>query len=258
MSSAKRFVSLALLLIAFFVVNCGGAKDDAAPVGETVSAVELVKQADELYKRREDLAKLRDGLQLLRRARVADGGNYEAAWKLAKFNYFLGNNTEDETLRGRAFKDGAAAAKTAIKIQPDKADGYFWCGANLGGQARNNVLDGAANLPEIRRNMEKVIALDPNYESAMAYVALAQIELQTRGILGGSTGKAISYLEQALKLTKQNSFIYLYLAEAYFYSNRKQEARKMLDAVRNIPPNPDYLPERREVEEKAKKLAAKF
>ena len=92
----------------------------------------------------------------------------------------------------------------------------------------------------------------------MAYVALAQIELQTRGILGGSTEKAINYLEQALRLTKQNSFIYLYLAEAYFYSNRKPEAQKMLDAVRNIPPHPDYLPERREAEEKAKKLAAKF
>lgn len=260
MNNAKSFKTIMLLSALLFAASCGGAQSENsnAPVGEAISAPKLVEQADELYRQREDLAKVRDGLQLLRRARVADGNNYEAAWKLAKFNYFLGNNSPDEALRDKAFKDGATAGKVAARIQPDKPDGYFWGGANLGGQAKANILDGAANLPEIRRNMEKVIALEPNYEGGTAYVALAQIELETRGMMGGSAEKAADYLEQALKSNKQNSFIYLHLAEAYFYLNRKAESKKMLELLRNIPPNPDYLPERREAEEKAKKLAAKF
>ena len=255
--NARLFRTASLLLVICVTAGCNSHSDDAA-VGETVSATELVAQAGALYKERDDPTKLRDSLQLLRRARVADGNNYEAAWKLAKYNYFMGDNTRDETLRDKAFKDGITASKGAIKMQPDKPDGYFWLGANLGGQAEANVLDGAANLGEIRQNMQKVIEIQPDYEGAMAYVVLAQTELETRGMMGGSAEKAVGYLEQALKLDKRNSFTYLYLAEAYLYLNRKPEAKKMLDAMRSAPLNPDYLPERRAAEEDAKKLEAKL
>ena len=253
----SQIISL-LLLAGWLMAGCVGNQSEQTTVGETVSVAELVTHADALYKEREDAAKLRDGLQLLRRARVADGNNYEAAWKLAKFNYFMGDNTKDEALRDKSFKDGITVAKSAIKLQPAQPDGYFWLGANLGGQAEGNILDGAANLAEIRQNMQKVIEIQPDYEGAMAYVALAQIELETRGMMGGSAEKAVGYLEQALKLDKRNSFTYLYLAEAYLYLNRKPEAKKMLAAMRGIAPNPDYLPERRAIEEDAKKLEAKF
>ena len=259
MKNAKLFKVLSLLSAVLLIINCsGGNQSEKATTGETVSAAELIAQADNLYKQREDLAKLRDGLQLLRRARVADGNNFEAAWKLAKFNYFMGDNTKDEKLRDRSFKDGITAAKGATKLQADKPDGYFWLGANLGGQAEANIFDGAANLPEIRQNMKKVIEIQPDYQGAMAYVALAQTELKTRGVMGGKAEKAANYLEQALKINKQNPAIYVYLAEAYLYLHRKPEARKMLNTMRNTAPNPDYLPERREAEEIAKKLEAKF
>ncbi len=258
MKNARLFKIISLLLAVWLIAGCSGNHSEDAAVGETVPATELVAQADALYKERDDSAKLRDGLQLLRRARVADGSNYEAAWKLGKFNYFMGDNTKDETLRDKAFKDGVTASKSAIKMQPEKPDGYFWLGANLGGQAEANILDGAANLGEIRQNMQKVIEIQPDYEGAMAYVVLAQTELETRGMMGGSAEKAANLLEQALKLNKRNSFTYLYLAEAYLYLNRKPEAKKMLAEMRSVPPNPDYLPERRAAEEDAKKLEAKF
>ena len=258
LKKTKLFKIALLMLAGLLIVNCSGNQSDSAPVGEIIPASELVAQADNLYKEREDLAKLRDALQLLRRARVADGNNYEAAWKLAKFNYCMGANTNDESVRDRSFRDGILAARSAIKMQPDQPDGYFWLGANLGGQAEANIFDGAANLPEIRQNMQKVVEIQPDYEGAMAYVVLAQTELETRGMMGGSAEKAVTYLEQGLKLDKRNSFTYLYLAEAYLYLNRKPEARKMLIAMQNAALNPDYLPERRAAEEDAKKLEAKF
>jgi hypothetical protein len=46
----------------------------------------LPAQADKLYAEREDLARLRAGLALLRRARALEPGNYEAAWRSARFN----------------------------------------------------------------------------------------------------------------------------------------------------------------------------
>jgi tetratricopeptide (TPR) repeat protein len=250
---------LALIVSALmFLTACGGRGGESAIGGKTISAAELISQADNLYKEREDLAKVRTSLELLRQARIADGMNFEATWKTAQFNYFLGNNTKDEKERDTAFKEGIAAGRSAVRLQPERADGYFWTGANLGGQAQADFISGAGNVSEIRQNMEKAIQLQPNYEGGTAYVALAQIELRTRGIMGGDAGKAAAYLEQALQTDKNNSFAYYYLAEAYFALNRKPEARKMLDALRKLPVNPDYVPERREIAEKAQKLEARL
>ena len=262
MTSADTRIILAFLILFSSIVFTSCSENNQAEndvVGETIPAAELIAQSDELYKQRgENLQKVKDGLQLLRRARVADSSNYEAAWKIAKFSYFLGNHAKDEETRDKAFAEGIAAGKIATRLQPDKPDGYFWTGANLGGQAKFSLIDGAANIPEIRQNMQKVIELQPNYQGATAYVALAQIELKTRGILGGSPQKAVAYLEQALKLEKQNSLIYLHLAEAYLALNRKAEARKMLEAMYKLPKNDEYAFERREAEEKAQKLLAKL
>jgi tetratricopeptide (TPR) repeat protein len=242
------------------LTGCAGRSvaEENAPV-ESVPVPELLVQADALYKDRDqNLQKVKDALQLLRRARVADAENFEVAWKIAKFNYFVGNNTPDEQIRTKAFNEGINAGKAATKLQPNKPDGYFWLGANLGGQAKANVIDGAANVGEIKQNMNKVIELQPNYQGATAYVALAQVELQTRGMLGGDADKAVELLEKALSLEKNNSFIYLYLAEAYLATGRKAEARKMLDTLAKLPLDPEYAAERRETDEKAAKLEGRF
>ncbi len=71
---------------------------------------------------------------------------------------------------------------------------------------------------------------------------------------GGKAEKAVEYLEKALELEKGNSFIRLHLAEAYLAVNRDAEARKQIDYLLQMKPNPDYLPEYKESVEKAKEL----
>jgi predicted Zn-dependent protease len=101
--------------------------------------------------------------------------------------------------------------------------------------------------------MNKVIEIQPDYLGASAYDALAQLELATR-LTGGKAEKAIEYLEKALKLEKENTFIRLHLAEAYLAVNRDAEAKKQIDYLLKMKPDPDYLPEYKESTEKAKEL----
>src|SRR5258708_17025788 len=58
-------------------------------------AGEAIAQAEELFKRRDDLVKVRQGVVALRQAQAEDQGNYELAWRLAKFNYYLGDRSPD-------------------------------------------------------------------------------------------------------------------------------------------------------------------
>lgn len=252
-------LKVALILLPLIFAACGrDAETSVADQVEPVAVVELVAQADAAFKGRAETAKLREGLQLLRRARVADSHNFDVAWKIAQFDYFLAERLTEGEARDKALKEGINAGKAAIKLKPNAPEGYFWTGANLGVQAQSDVISGATNISEVRENMRKVIEIEPGYYRATAFVALAEIELKTRGMLGGDAQKAVELLEQALSIEKQNSLIYLSLAEAYLALKRKPEARKMLDEVAKMPRNDEFAPERRVIEEKAKKLESKF
>jgi tetratricopeptide (TPR) repeat protein len=249
-----------LLLLSFstlFVSSCASESDaeSATPVSkESVPVTQLISQADDLYKKRADLAKLREGISLLRRARNADSKNFEANWKLAQSNYFLGKFTTDEKESEKAFKDGIDAGKVAANLQKDKPEGYFWIGANLGGRAEKSPITyGLSSLGEIRENMNKVIEIQPDYQAASAYDALAQLELETR-LTGGKAEKALEYLEKGVKLGGDNSYIHLHLAETYLALGRSAEAKKQIDFVLNTKPDPDYLPEFEDAKKDAEKL----
>src|SRR5256885_1720271 len=60
------------------------------PVAEKRSSAEIIQDADRLYTKRSNLQKVREALVALRHAQLSDGGNYEVAWRLAKYNYYVG------------------------------------------------------------------------------------------------------------------------------------------------------------------------
>jgi tetratricopeptide (TPR) repeat protein len=251
LATALFLIYSALLVSACQNENVGGAPP------ENVSVSQLIGEADNVYKERADLTKLRQGIELLRRARMVDGNNYEAAWKFAKFCYFLGDNAAEEKDRKAAFKDGISAARAASKLEPEKPDGHFWLAANMGGEAQLSLLGGAANVSEIRQNLLKVVELQPDYHHASAYAALARLELKTRNFFGGSTEKAIEYAETALKIEKDNALVYLTLGEAYLAAKRKSEARQTLETLLKKSAHPDFVPEHSKIVEQAKQLIDK-
>ena len=100
-------------------VSPGGLPDGAK------SAAESIAEASALYAQRKDLSKVRSGIAVLRQVRIHDDGNYEAAWKLAKFDYYLGLHATDNREREAAFQEGVEAGRIAVHLQGDKADGHF-------------------------------------------------------------------------------------------------------------------------------------
>lgn len=200
------------------------------------------------------MQKVREGVAALRQARTMEPSNYEAAWRLARMDYFLGEHTTESGERDKAFKEGEAAGKDAARLAPDKPEGHFWLGANLGGQAEHSALTGLSITPDIRREMEAVIKLDEGFMQGSAYMALARIDIETPTVMGGDPKKAVELLEKGLKFGENNALLRYYLAEAYLKLKRKDDARKQLDAILNMQPDPDYLPEHADAVAKAREL----
>lgn len=246
------FITLTLTVLSS---ACAAQSETAAEnPREAVPAADLIRQADEAFKERQNPAKLREAIALLKRARIAEERNYEAAWKLARYNYVLGENATDAKESEKAFTDCISAGGVAQRIAPDQPDGYFWQAACYGGEAeRSPVTKGLTGAQKIRELMGKVVELKPDFQGASAYAALATVELKT-SMFGGDAQKAVEYASQALKISPDNFLARLTLAEAYLALDRKPEAKKELETLFKTKPSADLLPEYRSVEEKGRKL----
>ena len=106
--------------------------------------------------------------------------------------------------------------------------------------------------------MEAVLKLDETYQGYSAYLGLGRLYLKAPRVLGGDSAKAIEYLEKGVKLNPNNTPMRFHLAEAYEANNRDAEAKKQIETLMSITPDPKYIAEHKSTVEKAKKLLEKI
>src|SRR5215510_10689520 len=244
-------ISISLLLLATF---CNESTPYESPAADSASAAEDINSADQLYGQREDLLQLRRGIVSLRQAQTKDPGNYDAAWKLSKFNYYLATHSDNSNERDDAFKAGIEAGKAAVQLQKEKPDGHFWLGANYGGAAEKSAIQGLATVNDIRNEMETVLRLDKSYQNGSAYMVLGLVYLNAPSIVGGDPKKAVEEMEQGLPFGEPNAFLHLHLGEAYKKVGRNDDARRELKKILAMTPDSNYLPEYKEASVDAQKL----
>ena len=256
----------ALVASALFSVVLGGmaCNNDAPPTFSSTGsadakiATDKIAEAEPLYEGRDDMTKARTAVSVLRQAHAADYGNYEAAWKLARAAFFVGDRTDNDSERDDMFREGTMAGKAAVQLQPNKPEGHFWLGANYGGTAAHSTLANLSSFQDIKGEMEAVLKLDESYQGYSAYVGLGRLYLQAPKVLGGDVGKAIEYLEKGIKLNPNNTIMRFHLAEAYEASNRNADAKKQIEAIIATTPDPKYTAEHKMAIEKARKLQEKI
>jgi tetratricopeptide (TPR) repeat protein len=242
-------------------VACDNGASEGPPkvdMGDAKVAAERIAEADKLYEGREDLSRARVAVAALRQARTADYGNYEAAWKLARASFYVAEHTDNDSERGDMYREGTEAGKAAVQLQPDKPDGHFWLGANYGGSAAHSTLANLSSFQDIKGEMETVLKLDERYQDYSAYLGLGRLYLQAPRVMGGDNVKAIEYLEKGVKLNPNHSLMRFHLAEAYAENDRNAEAKKQIETLIAITPDPKYTPEHKDAVEKAKKLLEKI
>ena len=252
--SYRYIFSTVFITLALLATSCNRAPNDQSLQADTTSAAHDVATADQLYAKRDVPLQLRRGIVALRQAVTKDPGNYEAAWKLSKFNYYLATHTDDKKERNDAFRAGIDAGKAAVQLQNDKPDGHFWLGANYGGAAEHSTIQGLATVSDIRNEMETVLRLDQGYQNGSAYMVLGLVYLNAPNIVGGDPKKAVEEMEKGLPFGEPNAFLHLHLAEAYTKVGRDEDARREIKKILVMDPDPNYLPEYKEASTDAQKL----
>jgi tetratricopeptide (TPR) repeat protein len=239
--------------------SCAREPEKQETTNNAVAVDSLLAEADKHYAQRGSIEHARQAAAVLRRARMADFNNYEVVWKLSRADYYLGTHETEDDTKLEAFREGIAAGEAATKSWPDKPEGHFWLGANLGGRAKvQGPVYALSSVGDIRREMETVIKLDEGFQDGCAYLALGQVDLELPEMMGGDRERAVKVLEKGLHFGENNALLRLRLAEAYYEVKRHSDARAQANAVLKLKPNPEYIPEYEEAAQGARQLLEKL
>jgi tetratricopeptide (TPR) repeat protein len=259
-NSIKHYNFLAIVITLCLLNGCSSTvqSHDADHKASSATISDSLLRAEGLFAERTDIAKLRTAVNSLAIARDPDQRNYEIEWKFAKYSYFLGKAEKIEKDAIAAFEKGRDAAKIASRVDPSKADGHFWYGANLGELSRiSPVTVGIKSVDDIREAMNAALAINPAYQNGSGYDALGQLEMATRTLKGGTIQKAVEYYEKGLEVAPSNANLRLHLAEAFLAAKKEADARKQLNALFALTPDPAYEPEHKAAVERGRALLSK-
>ena len=212
-----------------------------------------------LYAGRASLPNAHAAAALWQQRLVRDARDFEAAWRLGRAGYWLGEHLPTESARLAAFETGMDAARKAIATQPARPEGYFWLAANMGGLAEvKGVRAGLKYRSPIRRNIEKVLALDPAFQRGSGDRALGRWYFKVPGLFGGSNKKSEEHLRRSLTYHPQSIASRFFLAETYQDMGRKTDAIRMLHEIAALAVDPEWAPEDEEFKDKARTLLARL
>lgn len=224
-----------------------------------VSSVQLPASSsppgpDALYARRDDIGSARRAAEMWVQRLQRDGGDFEAAWKLARARYWLGGHGEAKDRR-QVLENGIAAARTAVALQPNRPEGHFWMAANMGALAESfGLRQGLKYRGDIRDGLLTVLRLDPGFQQGSADRALGRWYLKVPGLFGGSKKKSEEHLRRSLAYNANSISSRFFLAETLLDMDRRTEAIAELQRVTELQPDPDWMPEDRAFKDRAQRL----
>jgi tetratricopeptide (TPR) repeat protein len=226
------------------------------------SALSLMAQVtgadpDSLYRDRTTLASAQRAAAIWADRLAANASDFESAWKLARAHYWLGTNGLPERERKAALEAGMSAARRAIAIDASRPEGHFWLAANMGALAESfGLRQGIRYRGAIREALETVLKIDPGFQQGSADRALGRWYYKVPGLFGGDKRKSEQHLRKALAYNPQSVITRLFLAETLIELNRKDEARRELEAAIQAPQDPEWAAEDHVFREQARRLLA--
>lgn len=199
----------------------------------------LIEQAIELYETRHlNKDNLVKSSEILLDILENNSDNLRANYELAKVYYMLGDNATDKNEKLKNYNLGMEYGKKAMSLDKNCAWAHFWYMVNLGrtGQTKG-VLNSLSLVPEIKKEIDIVLKLDPKHTGAMDAAAMLYYELP--GLMGGNLNRSIEYLNRAIAIDSNYTILYVDIAKVYIKKKDYERARWFLNRVLEIK-NPTF------------------
>ncbi|HEX6079336.1 MAG TPA: tetratricopeptide repeat protein [Methylomirabilota bacterium] len=131
-----------------------------------------------------------------------------------------------------AYERARDLAKRATELAPKDADAHLWYAITLGSWSHaKGLLHSALALRNLRREVDVVLALDPN--NIEAHIMAGSIARELPVLLGGDRRESEDHFKTAQRLDPRLTGVRIELAQLYINMGRYAEARRELLSVLN-------------------------
>jgi tetratricopeptide (TPR) repeat protein len=204
-------------------------------------AAGYVAEADRLFDQG-GLANYQQAIELYMKALAENPNNYEANWKCARAHREYGDSAKNEKVDGwkdicaQLGKDGMNYAQKATQLEPDKPDGYYYYGLNVGIYSDGVSIFTALSeglKDKTQKAFEKTYALDKMYRQGGPMIALGRF-WQVLPWPMRDRKKSLKYYReyQATRYFADNMEVHVYLGELLIQiggKTNKSEAKGYLE-----------------------------
>jgi len=189
-------------------------------------------EADNLFAKRDQDDALKQAALILEERLKQDSSNYQVFWRLSKYKYYLSDRESYRLAKIKLLEQAIDYGRQAVERDSKQPEGHFWLAVSYGRYAEiKGVFSSLWLLRTIRSEFETVFKIDATHENGSVYLALGEMEIRLPWLLGGNTQRGISRLEDGLKLSLRNSELMCFLGETYVRVGRREEGRKLLQAI---------------------------
>jgi tetratricopeptide (TPR) repeat protein len=223
----------------------------------SLSLAETIARADALYDERSSLENVRTSVRELEEA--ASAGEYEAAWRLGRALFFLGQEAQNKAETHRQHARAVAFCQQAVRLRPPGVEGHFWLGVNLALRAVvENPFQRLRSVLSAKKSLQRAVRLDAAYHGAGPLRVLARLEHKLPRPFGGGKARARANFERALQLAPANTVTRLYFAEMLLEMGDTVRARLELETLLHAPTDPRWAFEAARDREIARQLLDKI
>jgi tetratricopeptide (TPR) repeat protein len=215
----------------------------------------IMMEADSHYSKRQAAGEVEESIVGYKKVLELDPANFDAAWKLSKAYWYVGNHAGSKPEKKKYFEEGVEAAQRAISIKSNDCRGHFWLGVNYGMVADTaGMFEALGMVDKIKSAVEQAIKINKNCECGGPQRVLGKLYARAPFFKGGSKTKAIRSLEQSLAACPNDTQSRIFLAEIYIDQNKKGLAIQQLKRVLQQKPDSDWIPETNENKALAQKM----
>ncbi len=189
------------------------------------SSDSLVDVAIDLYETRHlNSSNLIESAEILGNLADQEPDNVRVLYEYAKVHYLLGDEAKTKGEKLVLYEKGKDLAEIAIKLDEQAVWAHFWYVVNLGriGQTKG-VLNSLASVPEIKKELDKILKIDPHHTGALDVKAMLYYELP--GLLGGNLNKSFEALNQGIAIDSNYALLYVDMGKVLIKKKEYEQAR---------------------------------
>jgi tetratricopeptide (TPR) repeat protein len=197
-------------------------------------SISSIDSAVALYKTRHIRAEnLKESAKILQNVLSSDSNNLQANYELSKVYSLLGDDAKTKEGKVLFYNKGVDYSKKAIKIDDNSEWAHLWYMANTGklGQLKG-ILNAVNIIPEIKKEIEKILQINPN--SVEGLDARAALYYELPGFLGGNLNKSMEDLNKAIAIDSNNTTILIDIGKVYIKKKDYKKAILYLQKVLDI------------------------